>query len=296
MCDAAVALARCDGFAAPATADVVFRPSPACAGVPTGWRLTRLSCRRPDTNRMSMSDSIESAAAEATAEELDEQALIEGAIEGDLNEAAEHGAGEEEEEVAVATPTLASTLMCATTVGCSIRATANHPKKHSIFTLSFPFIRPFHSFADRQPQNREVGRLLGFYMLVMAVVPIAVFYAAHMLILPPFLPDADTRLTYSGLLAVVAIKAVSILYAVSAWAEEKRDNEADARADASLDAEAHRRILAAAAAPSSSSISSSLSSSSSLASTAAALASEADAPAVPSHAPSTPRARQRRAK
>ena len=134
-------------------------------------------------------------------------------------------------------------------------------------------------------------------MLVMAVVPIAVFYAAHMLILPPFLPDADTRLTYSGLLAVVAIKAVSILYAVSAWAEEKRDNEADARADASLDAEAHRRILAAAAAaPSSASASLSSSSPSSLASTAAALASEADAPAVPSHAPSTPRARQRRAK
>jgi hypothetical protein len=148
--------------------------------------------------------------------------------------------------------------------------------------------------AVRQPQNREVGRLLGFYMLVMAVVPIAVFYAAHMLILPPFLPDADTRLTYSGLLAVVAIKAVSILYAVAAWAEEKRDNEADARADASLDAEAHRRILAAAAAPTISSASSS--SSSSLASATTALPSEADAPAAPSHAPSTPRARQRRAK
>jgi hypothetical protein len=59
---------------------------------------------------MSESESIESAAAEATAEELDEQAL-EGAIDGDSNEAAEHGTGEEEEEVA--TPTLASTLMCA---------------------------------------------------------------------------------------------------------------------------------------------------------------------------------------
>lgn len=57
--------------------------------------------------------SNDSAVGEATAEELDEQALNDGADEGDLKEAAEQKAGEEEEEAVVATPTLASTLMCA---------------------------------------------------------------------------------------------------------------------------------------------------------------------------------------
>jgi hypothetical protein len=54
--------------------------------------------------------SNESVVSEATAEELDERALTDGTIEGEL---ADQEAGEEEEEAVVATPTLASTLMCA---------------------------------------------------------------------------------------------------------------------------------------------------------------------------------------
>ena len=84
------------------------------------------------------SESIESAAAEATAEELDEQAL-DGAIEGDLNEAAEHGAGEEEEEVAVATPTLASTLMCALVLPVDCQCTVLARVCNHIHLITFYF-------------------------------------------------------------------------------------------------------------------------------------------------------------
>ena len=46
-----------------------------------------------------------------------------------------------------------------------------------------------------QPQNREVGRSLALSMLLMAVVPIATFYAAHWYLLPMLLADANSKLT-----------------------------------------------------------------------------------------------------
>ena len=66
--------------------------------------------------------------------------------------------------------------------------------------------------------------------------------------------DESSRITASGIAAVLAVKVVSTVYAVTAWREERRDREAEAaveaEADRTLDAEVARRIAAAQQVPS----------------------------------------------
>lgn len=79
-------------------------------------------------------------------------------------------------------------------------------------------------------------------MALMVVVPLSAFYVAHHFFLPAYFPDSNERLTYSGLIAVLAVKVVSSAYAIAAFREERRDREEEAAAAVSLDAEARRRL------------------------------------------------------
>jgi hypothetical protein len=155
-----------------------------------------------------------------------------------------------------------------------------------------------------QPQNRAVGRQLAFFMLLMLLIPIAIYFICHDWLLAgtqiaprcsphplfPWVPhtpacvsclipcsfhfylvsaispcyhpslscvlgftgllDDSNRMTVSGLLAVLAVKVVSTIYAVKAWREERAERqveqEQEVAADQALDALVSQRLSAAA--------------------------------------------------
>ncbi len=64
-------------------------------------------------------------------------------------------------------------------------------------------------------------------MVLMLIIPVALYFLCHDWLLPGMVPDDSTRTTVSGLLAVIAVKVVSTIYAVTAWREERADREAE---------------------------------------------------------------------
>jgi hypothetical protein len=98
--------------------------------------------------------------------------------------------------------------------------------------------------------------LLSFFLLALSL---RLFGIGHIpLYRPSVLPrrlrtgllDESNRMTVSGLLAVLAVKVVSTIYAVKAWREERAERqveqEQEAAADQALDAQVTQRLSAAA--------------------------------------------------